>query len=283
VVLVCDYDPQTHPDSASVDADVGISGVGLLLALASQLSEGANWLDKDVVFVAVSHACAGGAGGTNSTSAQCGDENLRDFVRWYHHGASSSGHTHTHTRARGNVRAGSMLAVLGVHVPLFSEFESISLLAGSAAGILPNLDIVSVVAWVTRYARLQVLPSETGDSSDPLSAFHTRAPFARVLKDHKALLRVMRDNIVGPAVQLHVPFVEHSIDAVSIAANAASRPRTSSKAKRKRSRDVTAEKLLKSGLMFVRSINNLIEKLHHSTSLYLLCDDALVHFVTMGK
>ena len=190
-------------------------------------------------------------------------------------------------------RCGGILAALCIDIPLLPASapasSAFSVHCGGPYGLQPNLDIVAVLLNVLRERGLHVAVADNFSPDSPLSSQWKGRDAASARRwdrlgvlgdDYRGLMRSAVHHVTGEATGYHGHFIHNNIDAVSIslmpAAGAASSSSSSSS-----SSAFPAGSLLVSLDVFLHALNNLIEKLHHSTWLYLLLSDS--HFVTMSK
>jgi hypothetical protein len=244
LALVANYEAETHTSRK------GLSGLGLMIAFASHILE-QRWLAKNVIFIAVESRA-------NSLLAE---EALEAWVATYMG-------TFQRTEFR---RAGNILSTLVLDLPAGCHASSLSVVAASKSGLLPNLDIVSLVVKQLKDLKFSVLIADSASQPRPLRDDDSTLD-RQGLGRYKGLWRFMLDSCVGPASSLHSAFVDRSMDAITISANC----------KGTEAQDFdTAFRLIAALLQIFRPLNNLVEKLHHSTWLYLLVSDT--SFVTLNK
>ena len=173
-------------------------------------------------------------------------------------------------------RSGSILAALCLDIPLHTPVTSaFTLHVGGLYGLSPNLDIVSVLLSMLQRRGLPVSVADTFPTHSPLSSAPGSSAPAWLKDEHKGLLRSMVHHVTGEATGFHGHFIANNIDAITLQAL----PSTTHP-HRYHGGGFTGPLLLSLDAFF-HSMNNLIEKLHHSTWLYLLVSPT--HFVTMSK
>ena len=176
-------------------------------------------------------------------------------------------------------RSGSFLAALCLDIPLNSSLAStFTLHVAGLYGLSPNLDIVSVILQMLHRRGLSVSIADTFPPLSPLSSSSASVGPAWLKEEHKGLLRSMVHHVTGEATGFHGHFIANNIDAVTLLAVP---PVRHSHNPSHHSSAAFTGALLVALDAFCHSLNNLIEKLHHSTWLYLLVSPA--HFVTMSK
>ena len=252
VAIVVELDSSVVAPSLSA-----VSGVAVVTGLAAYLTS-VPWLARDVMIVAVEHA------GDRARAVDA-------LAGWLQHYRAPLSLNASYT-PRPFRRCGAILAALSLDLPLMPAaapaFSSFTVHAGGRYGLSPNLDIVSVTLRVMRDRGVDVgVAGGSGRERPPalwwMGGFDV---------EYRGLVRSAVQHVTGEATGYHGHFIHHNIDAVTIAA-LPSPPRSS--------RDDATGRLLLSLDAFLHASNNLIEKLHHSTWLYLLLSPT--HFVTMSK
>ena len=176
-------------------------------------------------------------------------------------------------------RSGSILAALCLDIPLHTPLTStFTLHVGGLYGLSPNLDIVSVLLYMLHRRGLSVSIADTFAPHSPLSSSSASIAPDWLRDEHKGLLRSMIHDVTGEATGFHGHFIANNIDAVTIQAVP---PAPHSHGHSHHSTAGFTAALLVALDAFCHSLNNLVEKLHHSTWLYLLVSPT--HFVTMSK
>ena len=207
---------------------------------------------------------------------------------WLHTYRSPASTNSSHTAAPFR-RCGGILAALCIDIPLLPASSPVSsafsVHCGGPFGLQPNLDIVAVLLTVLRERGVQVAVADNFPPSSPLSSQWKDRDAAsvrhwdslRVLSDdYRGLMRSAVHHVTGEATGYHGHFIHNNIDAVTVSllpAAAATSPSSFS--------SFPSGPLLVALDVFLHALNNLIEKLHHSTWLYLLLSST--HFVTMSK
>ena len=238
-----------------------------------------SWLARDVVLIAVE----------STGDRRRAIEALGGWLQTYRSPSVSPSHSSrrnlslvspsTSSSAFTFHRSGSILAALCLDIPLNAPLTStFTLHAGGLYGLSPNLDIVSVLLQMLHRRGLSVSIADTFPPHSPLSPSPASVAPGWLEGEYKGLLRSMIHHVTGEATGFHGHFIANNIDAVTLQAVPAlphthGRPHHSSA-------DFTGALLVALDAFF-HSANNLIEKLHHSTWLYLLVSPT--HFVTMSK
>ena len=182
LVLVSDYSPSSLVTTSS--ASGAVSGLGYLLSIASYL-ENEKWTSKNTIFVAVENS---GAPGDSALAAKA----LNSWVDIYVNGAVG-----TSTKYRNDFgRAGNIIGTLVLNLPTPCYLSSLSLVASSKSGLLPNLDIVSLVNSKLKDQRINVLIAET--ESQPELLRHSNPVLAELgMQHYKGLFRFALDSMVS--------------------------------------------------------------------------------------
>ena len=176
-------------------------------------------------------------------------------------------------------RSGSILAALCLDIPLDTSLSStFTLHVGGLYGLSPNLDIVSVILQMLHRRGLSVSIADTLPPHSPLSSSSASVAPHWMKDEYKGLLRSMIQHVTGEATGFHGHFIANNIDAVTLQAVP---PLAHTHGRSHQSSAGFTGPLLVALDTFCHSLNNLIEKLHHSTWLYLLVSPT--HFVTMSK
>jgi hypothetical protein len=261
LALVCDFD--SNPGRATVHGGGGVPSWALALALVASLSEaGRGFLAKDIVLIAVDRA-------QDEGPAQRALDNWVDA----YFGLTDSGGSGDIARCAPGIDAGSGRGAIIGAVGLESGGAPLSghwtLLASGLQGRLPNLDLVNLVLRLWMQHGLPISISDTrnwgragGGTSTPVLS-----------SSHVALLRFSTDLALGASPAYHGAFLRCGVDALTLR----SVPRGGPASVGSLELWQTARALEGS----LRSLNNLVERLHHSTFFYLLFD--LAHFTSMNR
>jgi Gaa1-like, GPI transamidase component len=253
------------------------SGLSLGLAMLHQLST-SRWLGKSLLIVAVDEGFAATKQSSYSAFGRWMNEYIHDTPECDQVGRKSSNKF---------VRAGLIRTALALDVRGDLPLKLVSMCAGGHHGLLPNLDIVSVTAQLLRGWQIGLVTcgailedvSVSGHVSallenTPLDSYDTSfLPFNVPL--HRGLLRSVAHLATGFPSGYHAQFLDHNVDALTI--RQVSEPPYGQG-------NVAAINPLRLGSAIesiVRSWNNLIEKLHHSTYFFLLLSNT--EFTTMEK
>ena len=271
--------PVTHP----ANSPSRISQLTCLFDICAHGRAGVPWLARDVLLIAVEnngnkHRAIDALGGWlhtyRSPASHSHHHNISLPSSDSHPSSSSSPSSFTF------YRSGSILAALCLDIPLNTPLTStFTLHVGGLYGLSPNLDIVSVILQMLHRRGLSVSVADTFPPHSPLSSTSTTAGPDWLTDEYRGLLRSMVHHVTGEATGFHGHFIAHNIDAVTLQAlpPVSHRPHGHSY----HSPAGFTGALLLALDTFCHSLNNLIEKLHHSTWLYLLVSPT--HFVTMSK
>jgi hypothetical protein len=249
IMLVVDYEP-----GAVTPTTGAASGLSIGLTLLAYL-EGRKWLAKDILLVCVPR------GPERDGKAR----SVEAFERWVHR-----------YHAPGDddfARGGQILVSLALEIPRGEPYTSLSIIAGGQYALSPNLDVVSVTARLMRNFGVPLTVCES--ATTPAALLDNSAAYPSLDKLKKGLLRCMFSRVTSADTGYHGPLLTYGVDALTV-------------------RAVTNDKLTargwnqQSSLAVVRAVegtlrafNNLIEKLHHSTNLYILASTLV--FTTMEK
>lgn len=218
---------------ALLAGDAAAARVAVAVARHLASPAAAAWLDKDVVVAVV-------------TGEAAVDAWLDDY-----YGV---------VRRRAFGRAGTLLAAVALEdggCPAGAAAGGeLSLLPAGRSGVLPNLDLLSALAWVAKPAGLRV----THSNALPRSSWLARLPRWAA---HQETVARSWAHLMHPR-GLHLPFLARGVDAVTARAMCVEPARVAAVVERA-----------------LRSLNNLHERLHHSTFLYL--PTASDSFVTMNR
>lgn len=261
----------TYSSHQSSPADGNNSGMAISAAVLRSLSR-AQWLSKDIVFVAV-----------REDNADMKQESHRLFQSWvaqYFSPSLPQPYTPYNKRF---VRAGIIVTAIVVDIPSYSgesiPFDRLTMLYGGPNGKMPNLDIVTTISKVCMKSKVPLSHSEVFPSSHPLSEQYTLPPLMKWAQKHRTFLRVWATSAAVTETRYHGHFLHYNVDAVTLTTPTTSPEEASSIPFHRRLNGLDIAKMLEGT---VRSFNNLIEKLHHSTFFYVV-SLANKDFITMSK
>ena len=254
--------------------------------LSDFCQSGVPWLVRDVLLIAVE----------NDGNKQKAVDALGGWLHTYRSPASSSpSQSQSHNASIPSAslspsstssssftfyRSGSILAALCLDIPLHTPLTStFTLHVGGLYGLSPNLDIVSVLLQMLSRRGLSTTIADTFPTHSPLSSSTTATVPHWWTDEYRGLVRSMIHHITGETTGFHGHFIANNIDAITLQAVPPSAASSHSQSYQHRSGFTLS--LLLSLDAFFHSLNNLVEKLHHSTWLYLLVSPT--HFVTMSK
>lgn len=217
-------------------------GLSIGLALMKHLST-TSWRSKDIVFVAV-------------PLLENKWESFEAFEMWVHtyHGGGD----------RSFARAGNIIAALTLDIPRGVPFSTLSIIPGGHFGLLPNLDLISVVTRVFATNGVSLTVCESASTPKRLLERTPSLP-APLRGDIKGFLRCFLSQLGGVETGFHGALLNYNVDAVTLRAVVGE-----DRQSRSRWNLQNAMSIMRSVEGCFRSWNNLIEKLHHSTFLYIL-------------
>lgn len=226
--------------SAPVDVPSGLSiGIVLMKHLSTT-----TWRSKDIVFVAVP-----------ISDHQNRWKSFEAFEMWVH--------TYHGDGDRSFARAGNIIGALTLDIPRGIPFSALSIVPGGHFGLLPNLDVISVVTRVFAGNSVPITVCET--ASTPKRLLERAPPLPPLRGDIKGFLRCFLAQLGGFETGFHGALLNYNVDAVTLRAVVGDE-----RVSRNRWNMQNAMNIMRSVEACFRSFNNLIEKLHHSTFLYIL-------------
>ncbi|PLW07375.1 hypothetical protein PCANC_26155 [Puccinia coronata f. sp. avenae] len=235
-----------RPASDIRGGDVNVRGVASVLALAEYLISFNLW-SKDIIFLIA-------------------DQHLEGTHAWLkaYHGLSQ-----TNLQMQPvDLKTGSIWAALNIDFP-FHSFSHIAIDYEGINGQLPNLDLINTVAHIVRW---------TGSCPITIHDEPLEPSYPGYLPDHpqvqsymqagRTILKQMAHGIMGSPSGPEGLFGTYRIDAIALFAHPADGPHGFH----------TMGNIVESSL---RSLNNLLERLHQSFFLYLLQSEARFLSVAM--
>eukprot|EP00898_Chlorokybus_atmophyticus_P001960 jgi/Chlat1/2765/Chrsp187S02904 len=261
--------PVNWLNPSSVDALAVAFGSVLMQHLATM-----PWLAKDIVWL----ACDA------STGAHAG---IEAWVNQYY------SPTHAHTQSASNntsqqyfQRAGAIQTAIVLDFATAS-FDTVEIAVQGLNGRLPNLDLVTVAQQESSHMQLpfQLAVMKKHEALQSLSV----PKFLRQVDEYipgaqsywgsvQPLLNFLQEQLVGVPTGVHAAFLEYAIDAITL--------RLEGRSTQSRNRNVASDrnihKLGRYMEQLIRDCNNLLERLHHSHSLYLLTDASVTSFVSIN-
>ena len=228
-----------------------------------------NWLCKDIIVVFVP---------SNQNNL------LKQWSYDYHNEIDTTTTTkRSFSTAYSMIRSNSyILAGLSIDI-IHDHFNAYNILSANPSGQLSNLDLISTI--------------DISFSQEQLTLVHNKKAInLDILSSHNTILRFMRDCIYGynPYTLyhgVHSYFNNLNIDMVSLVSyqeddkdyedEVTAVKKEVLLSDKKAQQDVIFIKSFKVFYHIIRALNNLSEKFHHSTNLYLIADDH--QFITMNK
>jgi len=235
-----------RPGSDIRQGDINVRGVATLLALAEYLITFNLW-SKDIIFLIA-------------------DQHLEGTHAWLkaYHGLSQSNLKMQPL----HLKTGSIWAALNIDFP-FHSFSHIGIDYEGINGQLPNLDLINTVANIIRW---------TGSCPVTIHDEPLEPSYPSYLPDHpqvhsyiqagRSIVKQMAHGLMGSPSGPEGLFSTYRIDAIGLFAHPADGPHGFH----------TLGTILESSL---RSLNNLLERLHQSFFLYLLQSEASFLSVAM--
>lgn len=235
------------PYYASASSNL-ISGVHVVTAFMKYLNT-VKWLAKDVILV-------------------CVPDHRRELIpKWvaaYHSDMVS----HNNNQSLPMNRSGTIRTALVLDLPPSSSFEALTIVSGTSQGVLANFDMVAIIQYMMQQHNIPLTISDLYDNILLRSSEQTWG----ILNRWRPMLRFWADSVSGLHAGLHGIFIEYNIDALSLIATGVSHDT--------QSRTALYVSLTQVFEEIVRSFSNLIEKLHHSSFLYILISSTrLITFV----
>eukprot|EP01113_Clastostelium_recurvatum_P043538 TRINITY_DN7225_c0_g1_i1.p1 TRINITY_DN7225_c0_g1~~TRINITY_DN7225_c0_g1_i1.p1 ORF type:complete len:674 (-),score=113.51 TRINITY_DN7225_c0_g1_i1:23-1981(-) len=229
------------------EAANGVSGLGLLVSILGHLRT-SRWMAKDII-VLISDT----------------DQGVRSWLDKYHA-------PHTYASSDDDdvfPRAGSIQAAINFDLPATSTFDQITLSLEGYNGQLPNLDLTNTIVRVARVEGLNT------DHKMSLIAHPAPYPFlsSPYLPDElttpmmTTLFTFMINQAKGVPTGPHGAFNTYHIDAVTVGVS----PGTS----------YNSVMIGRVAVGTLRSLNNLLERLHQSFYFYVLCSPT--HYLSIGE
>ncbi|WAQ89314.1 hypothetical protein PtA15_11A1 [Puccinia triticina] len=235
-----------RPGSDIRGGDINVRGVASVLALAEYLISFNLW-SKDIIFLIA-------------------DEYLEGTHAWLkaYHGLSQP---NLKMKPLG-LRTGSIWAALNIDFP-FHSFSHIAIDYEGINGQLPNLDLINTVAHIVRWTGSSpvTIHDEPLEPSYP-SYVPDHPEVLKYLQAGQTIIKQMSHGIVGSPSGPEGLFSTYRIDAIALFAHPADGPHGFH----------TLGNIVESSL---RSLNNLLERLHQSFFLYLLQSEARFLSVAM--
>lgn len=233
----------TAPDVLGDDEEN--SGVVVLLALAKYFSS-KNYWSKDIIFLVSSNGVVG----------------IQAWVNSYMGVHSPSITSHPLTG-----RSGAIQGVINLEINT-GNIGFMNIVPEGVNAILPNLDLVYVASSLCEQEKLQTTFHVNWDSPGLFS------PDTHYAKSLLTSTVVLAHHATGLPLTNHAPFLKHRIDSLTLK----SIPGTSFQTKH----SVRQLKDLARALEGIfRSLNNLLERLHHSEFFYILMSRDT--FVSIGQ
>ncbi|KAF2073487.1 hypothetical protein CYY_005196 [Polysphondylium violaceum] len=224
--------------------DEEISSVGLLMSIMRHLyQKGRNWLAKDIVLL-ISDTCS--QSDTDSSS-----HGIRAWIDDYHDSTLLSSFQRNYFP-----RAGQIQAAINIDVDKKYSPEKIFILPEGSNGQLPNLDLINTIG---RLAKRESVSDKISLSLDDPSLHF-------IPNNLRTLAKFMLNQASGVPTGDHGMFNSYHIDSVTVAIS-----------------NTPKSALIVSRLLVgtVRSLNNLLERLHQSFYYYLL--PSPFHYVSIGE
>lgn len=247
VLLVVEYQAEGVSHAAD-DAPCGLSiGLVLMQHLASR-----QWLEKDFILAAV----PSDAGRRRSTAA------FEAWVQRYHTPSLED-----------FPRGGQILVSWVLEIPRGEPYSTLSVVPGGHHGLSPNLDAISVLL---RLLRNHQVPTSVCEARTTPPALLERSPsLPAPLHAHKGLLRCMLNQVTSLETGFHGALLVYSVDALTL------RSVVEEPGRHHHWNLHSSLAVLRAMEGSLRAANNLVEKLHHSTSLYILVSTKI--FTIMEK
>jgi len=222
--------------------DDEISSVGLLMSIMRHLyQKGRNWLAKDIVLLISDTHLQS----DKETSA----EGIRAWIDDYHDSTLLSENSYF-------PRAGLIQAAINIDVDKKYSPERIFILPEGSNGQLPNLDLINTIG---RLAKRESVSDKISLSLDDPSLHF-------IPSNLKTLAKFMLNQASGVPTGNHGMFNSYHIDSVTVAIS--NTPKSA----------LVVSRLL---VGTIRSLNNLLERLHQSFYYYLL--PSPFHYVSIGE
>jgi glycosylphosphatidylinositol transamidase len=219
--------------------------LGLGMALLPQLGR-VPWLARDVVWLAADADVAGGVPAALTAW-------LADYLE-----LPGSRLQHPERFVRSGVLAGALV----LEAPHLNGFEVLQLHVHGAAGRLPNMDVPALAAAVAGMPmRLVGLP---GGEELYSSGVHTLPAYTASMR---AIWRFLARQARGAPDGAHAAFLEAGVEAVTLSTLRAPR---GSRQVGLEARQAAALQLGVAVEAYLRSLSNLLERLHHSSAFYIL-------------
>eukprot|EP01105_Mastigella_eilhardi_P019899 TRINITY_DN46_c1_g3_i1.p1 TRINITY_DN46_c1_g3~~TRINITY_DN46_c1_g3_i1.p1 ORF type:complete len:622 (+),score=145.06 TRINITY_DN46_c1_g3_i1:176-2041(+) len=237
---------RTDTCTKEAPASGAANNVGFLLSIAKHLQR-QNWLARDVVFL-----------------FNDGPYGVKEWLHNYIYNAT--------------VNVGVLHTALCFDVTPEPKSRVITVIPYGLFGKLPNLDIATSFFRVAnregiRYESLSILPpldsARNGRSwSETLHTVFGNSPTARLLQ---TLWHFLLSQATGLPTGDHSYFTQYRVDAITVATEGRPTP----------TNGVTQLAFARVAVSSVRSLNNLLEHLHHACNLYALLDPTL--YLSFGK
>jgi len=221
-----------------------VSGVGLLLSLTSHLKT-CRWLAKDIILIV--------------SDGQYADDGIRFLLRQFY----SSPREFDVNRVF--PRAGSIQAALNIDLPVSSLFGGLVIKVEGSNGQLPNLDLLNTIVRVSKVEGAVNTNISLSDHKYP--NLFSPSYFPNNQHPIRTLFTFMLNQAIGVPTGDHGVFNSYHIDSVTISVS-----------KGDSHGPILLGRVLVSTL---RSLNNLLERLHQSFYYYLLLSPS--HYLSIGE
>ncbi|KYQ89356.1 hypothetical protein DLAC_10019 [Tieghemostelium lacteum] len=241
-----------------------ISSIGFIMSICEYIyTKGRSWLAKDLILVISSH---------NSDSELDNGQGIRSWLHDYHDSNIGSS-------VRDNFFPRAGLIQSAINFEIDHKFQDkIYILSEGSNGQLPNLDLINTIGRLARKEGIQDLISlsDSVSTSESLMTIFQRYTSLALPENFKTLFRFMMNQAIGKPTGNHGIYNRYHIDAVTIGI-----PPGIPNSYYSNNNIKFLTKISKITIGTIRSLNNLLERLHQSFYYYLL--PSPFHYISIGE